>query len=221
MADKQSIKTKKSSYLVCVRHGESLWNAKGLWTGWQDISLSEKGRSEAKFAAASLKDITFHIAFTSDLKRAHETLDIIKQELNISELPTVKEPDFKERHYGEHTGKNKWQVQKEVGEEKFRRIRRGWDEPIPGGETLKDVYERVIPAYHRHILPAIKSGKNVLFVAHGNSNRALVKFLESVPDHLISEIELATGEVLIYELDRLGRVLKKEKRAINKNKGRQ
>lgn len=219
-------KTKKSdrskiSHLVLVRHGESEWNAKGLWCGWIDVPLSKKGEKEAKVAASFLRDIKFDLSFTSDLKRASYTLDIIKKELDILNLPTVVEPAFKERHYGIYAGKNKWEIQKKIGEEAFKRLRRGWDVPIPQGESLKQVFERVIPKFHARIMPHILKGANILFVAHGNSNRALMKHLEQIPDDLISEIEIATGEILIYKLNKSGKVVGKEKRAVNKDLGKQ
>lgn len=212
---------KKHSHLVLIRHGESEWNALGKWQGWQDIPLSDKGRAEAKIAASVLTDIKFDIAFTSDLIRAKETLEIIKKELNHPDIPTISESAFKERHYGIYTGKVKWEIQQMLGEEEFKRLRRGWDVPIPEGESLKNVYERVIPKFIEHIKPAIARGLNILFVAHGNSNRALMKHLEEIPDNLISEVEIATGEVLIYKLDKKGKVIAKEKRVVNQNKGKQ
>lgn len=214
-------KKTKVSHLVLIRHGESVWNAQGKWQGWQDIPLSEKGRMEAKIAASVLTDIKFDIAFTSDLIRAKETLEIIKKELNIFELTTISEPAFKERHYGIYTGKVKWEIQKMLGEKEFKRLRRAWDAPIPQGESLKNVYERVIPKFEEHIKPAIEKGLNILFVAHGNSNRSLIKHLEKISDEQISQIEIATGEVLIYKLDIKGKVVGKEKRIVNKNQGKQ
>lgn len=212
---------KKLSNLVLIRHGESEWNAKGLWCGWIDVGLSEKGKQEAILAASYIRDIKFDIAFTSDLKRASHTLEIIKKELAILDLPTIIEPAFKERHYGTYAGKNKWEIKEKIGEEAFKKLRRGWDVPISLGESLKDVYTRVIPGYKKHLLPAIKKGLNILFVAHGNSNRALIKYLENIPDHLISEVEIATGEVLVYKLDKTAKVIGKEKRIVNKDLGRQ
>ncbi len=214
-------KSKKLSHLVLIRHGESLWNAQGKWQGWQDIALTEKGRHQARLAASVLTDIKFQIAFTSDLIRAKETLEIIKEELNILELPTISESAFKERHYGIYTGKVKWEIKEMLGEDEFRRLRRGWDVTIPSGESLKNVYERVIPKFQQHIKPAIEKGLNILFVAHGNSNRALIKHLEDISDELISEVEMATGEVLIYKLDSKSKVINKEKRMVNKNIGKQ
>lgn len=200
------------SKIALVRHGESQWNKKGLWTGWQDIPLSEKGKKEAALAAKLLKDIDFHHFFTSDLVRAIETLEIIKKELDKSHLPVIKHHALKERNYGEFTGKNKWKIKKQVGEIRFLQIRRGWDYPIKEGETLKDVHSRVVPYFENSILPHLKSGKNVLLVAHGNSIRALVKYLEGVSDEGITEIELETGEIVIYELDKKGLLVNKERR---------
>ncbi|MBI2611930.1 2,3-bisphosphoglycerate-dependent phosphoglycerate mutase [Candidatus Gottesmanbacteria bacterium] len=202
------------SNLVFVRHGESVWNAKGLWTGWTDIELSKKGKKEAEKAAVAIKDIDFHLAFTSDLKRAKDTLNIILRALKKSHIPIYISAAIRERHYGEYTGKNKWEIKKKVGEEKFKRIRRGWDEPINLGESLKHVYDRVIPHYLAFIKPHIVLGKNILFVAHGNSNRSLIKHLENVPDDKIAEIEMATGEVLVYKLDKKGKVVEKQKRSV-------
>lgn len=208
---------KKNSYLVLVRHGESEWNAQGLWSGWYDIGLTKKGEREAKQAAVALSHISFHHAFTSPLQRAYKTLEIMKKILKYEKLPTTKSHHFKERHYGEFTGKNKWEIKSQVGEKNFLAIRRGWDVPIKYGETLKDVFDRVMEGYHTYILPEVKKGQNILFVAHGNTIRALVKHLEEFSDKEITHIELATGEVLIYELTSDGQVIKKEKRLVNKN----
>ena len=168
-------------------------------------------KEEAKKAAKLLSGIDFHLAFTSDLKRAYETFEIIKKELHLN-IPIVKESSLKERHYGIYTGKNKWDIQKKVGKKNFKRLRRGWDEQIPEGETLKDVSGRVVPYYLSNIHPHIANGKNVLIVAHGNSNRVLIKHLEGIVDERVSEIEMETGEVIIYQLDSRGSVVKKEKR---------
>lgn len=205
----------KVSHLVCIRHGESVWNAKGLWTGWQDVSLSSKGKEEARQAAFLLKDIKFDIAFTSDLKRAYQTLEIIKEELSLN-IPTIKEPAFKERHYGIYTGKNKWEIQKSLGVEKFKKLRRGWNESIPEGESLKDVYQRVMKHFHKHLRPAIARGLNILFVTHGNTNRALIKYIEKIPDNQIAEVEMATGEVIIYRLNSQCLLISKERRKYEK-----
>ncbi|OGG26880.1 hypothetical protein A2960_01840 [Candidatus Gottesmanbacteria bacterium RIFCSPLOWO2_01_FULL_39_12b] len=207
--------------LVLIRHGESVWNKKGWWTGWHDVPLSEKGKTEAKTAAATLKGMVFHHTFTSDLVRAWETLEIIKRELKITDLPTVRHPALKERNYGHYAGKSKWQIQKKLGEKEFNRIRRGWNTPIKNGETLMNVFERVKPYFDENIYPHLRLGKNVLLVAHGNSIRALIKHLEGVSDRDIEEVEIKTGEVLLYDLDQWGRVISSEKRFTNQKAGKQ
>ncbi len=196
--------------LILVRHGESLWNAKGVWTGLTDISLTEKGRQEARFAGESLKNIRLDIAFTSVLKRAKETLDEIKKVLNLNFLLSIENEALNERDYGDLTGKNKWEIQKQFGQERFLQIRRGWNTPIPNGETLKDVYNRVVPYFQNNILPRLKEGKNVLVVAHGNSLRALVKYLENISDNDVERLEIATGEIYIYEIDVNENILSKK-----------
>ncbi|OGH16101.1 MAG: hypothetical protein A3C22_00295 [Candidatus Levybacteria bacterium RIFCSPHIGHO2_02_FULL_37_10] len=205
------------AYLVLVRHGESIWNAKGLWTGWADIELSEKGIEEAKKAGSLIKDIKFNICYTAKLKRAKETLREIINELNLKEIPVIENETLNERDYGDFTGKNKWEIKKEVGDEKFKLIRRGWDYPIPKGESLKDVYNRVVPYFENNIFPNIKTGKNVLISASGNSLRTLIKYLEKISDTDISNLELATGEIYIYQIDEKGNIISKEKRASRPN----
>lgn len=205
------------AYLVLVRHGKSEWNALGKWTGFTDVSLDQAGREEARRAAEAIRDIPLDCAFVSDLKRAQETLAEMSQVLNTSDLPVVIDSALKERDYGAYTGKNKWEVQKEIGDEAFQRLRRGWDEPVPQGETLKDVYARVVPCYTARILPELEAGKNVLVVAHGNSLRALVKYLEHVPDEQVAMLEIATGEVYVYTIDAAGQVAGKDVRATHSN----
>ena len=192
----------RKAILALVRHGQSEWNAKGLWTGLVDVSLTEKGRQEARQAATLINELTFHIAFTSNLSRAHQTLEEMLTVLGL-QLPITRHQALNERHYGIHTGKNKWEVKKQVGDEDF---------PIEGGESLKDVHARVIPYYQAEVHQHIIAGKNVLLVAHGNTIRALVKHLEGVADDKIAQVEIATGEVLLYHLNRQGKILKKESR---------
>src|SRR5260221_1814080 len=196
-------------YLVLVRHGQSEWNAKGLWTGWTDVNLSETGREEARQAGSLIQNIAIAIAFTSALKRASQTLDEIKKVLG-KDIPTISDKALNERNYGDLTGKNKWEIQKEFGEEQFLKWRRGWDEPIKNGETLKDVYARVVQYYQEIILPHLEKGENVLIAAHGNSLRALVKYLENISDTDITHLEIATGEVYVYEIDDKGKIIHKE-----------
>jgi 2,3-bisphosphoglycerate-dependent phosphoglycerate mutase len=195
--------------LILIRHGESEWNKQGLWTGLTDIGLSGKGKEEAKLAGEKLKGISIDFAFTSVLLRAKQTLDEIKGVLGI-DVPTVEDQALNERNYGIYTGKNKWGIKKEVGDELFKKIRRGWDVSIENGESLKDVYNRVVPYYQTEILPKLKEGKNILLSAHGNSLRALIKYLENISDKDISNLELATGEVYVFEVDNNGKVFSKK-----------
>lgn len=198
------------AYLVLVRHGESEWNAKGLWTGLTDISLSEKGRAEAQTAAQEIKDITLHVAFTSQLKRAQQTLDEIKKILQCGDIPTYASTALNERDYGDLTGKNKWKIKEEFGEEQFTKWRRSFDERPPKGESLHDVYKRVIPYYTQNILPEIEAEKNTIIAAHGNSLRSLVKYLETISDEDIAKLEIATGEVYVYTINPQGNITAKE-----------
>lgn len=205
------------AHLILVRHGKSEWNEKGLWTGFQDVSLAQAGMKEAQDAGAAIKDIHIDLAFTSALKRAQETLDEILKTTGQTDIPIIKDAALNERDYGEMTGKNKWEIKEQYGEEQFLKWRRGWNEPIPGGETLKDVYERVVPYYKENILPSLKDGKNVLIAAHGNSLRALVKYLENITEDGVTKLEIATGEVYVYEIDNQGTIIKKEIRAAHEN----
>ncbi len=202
------------AYLVLVRHGESTYNAKGVWTGWLDPPLSEKGFEEARQAGELLKDIKFDIAYTSDLLRAQQTLDEIKKILGI-ETPTVISPEIKERNYGDYTDKNKWEVEKELGEEEFKKLRRSFDHPVPNGESLKDVYNRTLPYFQTEILPKLKLGQNILISAHGNSLRALAKYLENISDEGIENLEIPTGQVIVYEINPEGKIASKEIRGAN------
>jgi 2,3-bisphosphoglycerate-dependent phosphoglycerate mutase len=207
--------------LVLVRHSKSEWNALGKWTGWTDVDLNEEGRNDAVRTAESLKDITFDQAFTSKLKRAQQTLEIILKEINQPEVPTTQTEALNERDYGIYTGKNKWEVKEEVGEEEFQNIRRGWEHPIPEGETMKRVYERVVPFYENDVLPLLKTGKNVILAAHGNSLRALVKYLEDLSIDELVALEFGIGEAYVYNIDTEGKVTHKEIRAKNPLAGKQ
>ena len=198
------------SHLILIRHGKSVWNHLGLWTGLTDVELTEEGRVQARVAAEMLRDIVVHKVHVSELKRARQTLDEVLNVLNLQHIPIHSTPALNERHYGIYTGRNKWDIQKEVGEEQFKNMRRGWDVPIPEGETLKDVYARVAPYYHRHILPDLKTGSNILVVAHGNSLRALIKHIEEVHENDIADVELETGEVRMYGVDVDGGVRRKD-----------
>ena len=198
------------AYFVLVRHGESEWNVKGVWTGWTDVDLSPKGREEAKAAGEALTDIQFDLAYTSTLKRAKNTFLEIQKTTGQLAIPTTESAALNERNYGDLTGKNKWEVKEQVGEEEFQKIRRSWDYPPPNGESLKMVYERVVPYYETEILPKLKDGKNIIIAAHGNSLRALIKHLDNVSDEDIPNLELATGGIYIYQISPEGGITSKE-----------
>ena len=158
-----------------------------------------------------MKDIKFDLAYTSSLIRAKQTLEEIEKVFGVN-LATFENSALKERDYGNYTGKNKWSILKELGEEGFKKLRRGWDVPISNGETLKDVYNRVVPYYESKILTKLKGGKNVLISAHGNSLRALVKYLDGLSDSDVESLEIATGEVIVYRMNNDGKVTSKEVR---------
>jgi 2,3-bisphosphoglycerate-dependent phosphoglycerate mutase len=198
------------AYLALVRHGTSLYNEKGLWTGWDDPELNEKGKEDAKAAGENLKDIRFDEAYCSELIRHKQTLHIILDTIKQPNVPTTESNALKERDYGDYTAKNKWEIKKSVSEKEFLGIRRGWDYPLPNGESLKQVYEREIPYYESTILPQLKEGKNVLIAGSGNNLRALVKYLEDISDEQISNVEIAPGEIYVYEINELGEVTHKE-----------
>lgn len=205
------------AYLTLVRHGISEYNAKGLWTGWDNPPLAEEGIADAKKAAETLIGIPMNIGFTSIQKRHIDTLDIIKNYLRNNDLPITEDKSLNERNYGIYTGKNKWEVKKEVGEETFLKIRRGWDYPISQGESLKQTYNRVVAYYQKSILPNLLSGKNVIISSSGNALRSLVKFIENISDEDITKLEIAPGEAYVYQLDNQGKLIDKEIRNQHEN----
>lgn len=197
------------AFLALIRHGESEWNALDLWTGWTDVKLSPKGIRECQVAAESLRGIKWDIAFESGLVRSKQTLEEIEKTLGIR-LPVKSSHALDERDYGNFDGMHKSEVEAEYGEDLYQKWHRGWDYPVPHGETLKDVYERVIPYYIKIIKPHLEKGENVLISAHGNSLRALVKYLDKIPSQDIPYLEIATGEVYIYKIDDVGKVVSKK-----------
>lgn len=197
------------AYLVLVRHGESTWNARGLWTGIKDIPLTKKGEEEAVFDAGKLKDFKFDIAYTSKLKRAQQTLGIILRKLSVQDLPIVSSESLNERDYGIYTGRNKFEVKSQVGKQQFDIIHRSFGFKPKNGESLKQVYQRVVPYYLQNILLDLKQRKNVLVVAHGNTLRALEKYLDNLDTTQVSKLELAVGEINIYSIDQKGKVVSK------------
>lgn len=208
------------AYLVLVRHGKSQWNKNGLWTGWRDIPLAPEGLQEAKRTGEELKNIHFNYAYTSDLIRAQQTLDEILKVINQTTLSVTKASEIKERNYGDYTEKNKWDIKNTIGEEEFQKIRRSWNYAPPNGESLQNVYDRVIPYYTAEILPKLQEGDNVIVAAHGNSLRALVKYLEHISDDDISKLEFGLGEAYVYQIDTEGKVVSKEIRGINPEAGK-
>lgn len=192
--------------LLIARHTESEWNATGQWTGRTDTHLSEKGFRDAVTLGQKLKelDITIDIAYCSEQIRTRETLEGILGASQQFSVDIVRNAAVNERDYGDYTGKNKWEMKEILGEEQFNAIRRGWDVGVPEGETLKMVYERVIPFYQEVLFPIIQSGKNVLLVAHGNSIRSLMKYLETISDDNVENLEMLFGEIVIYTLNKDG-----------------
>lgn len=194
--------------LVLVRHGQSEWNLKNLFTGWRDPDLTEKGVAEAKRAGEMLKEqgLHFDIAFTSALYRAQRTLDLILTELDQSNLEIIRDKALNERDYGELSGLNKDEARRTWGEEQVLIWRRSYDVPPPGGESLKDTAQRVLPYYKANIWPKVQAGQNVIVAAHGNSIRALIMYLEELSAKQILEREVATGQPIIYRLTEVGQV---------------
>ena len=191
----------KVNYLVLVRHGQSDWNRKNLFTGWKNPGLTDQGVSEAENTGEKLKEqgFNFDVMFTSELKRAQNTGEIILEKLNEPNLATIKSINLNERDYGDLTGMNKDEARAEFGEEQVHIWRRSYDVPPPGGESLKDTYDRVIPYFKSDIMPELNDSKNVLIAAHGNSLRSLVKFIEDLNETDILKLEIATGEPIIYK----------------------
>ena len=191
----------KKSNLVLVRHGQSEWNKKNLFTGWKDPKLTDLGIKEAKTAGNLLKlrNIEFDIMFTSDLFRAQETGRLILEQMDQSSILTIKDQCLNERNYGELAGLNKDDARKKWGEEQVHIWRRSFDIPPPGGESLKNTAERVLPYFETEIMPKVKDGLNILVAAHGNSLRALVMEIESISSEDIVKLEIATGDPLTYE----------------------
>ena len=183
------MEVQKQGILVISRHAESEWNLLGKWTGWTDVNLTEKGMREAEQLGEIIRDIHFDAAYTSELKRTQQTCDgILRGKGDQADLERI-------------IAKNKWEVKDEIGSEAFQGIRRGWDYPVPGGETLKDVYARAIPYFQSEILPRLQRGENILLVSHGNTIRALMKYLDQIPDEEIGKVEMPFGTMLVYEFD--------------------
>ncbi|MGH6832684.1 MAG: 2,3-bisphosphoglycerate-dependent phosphoglycerate mutase [Methyloceanibacter sp.] len=197
--------------LVLVRHGESEWNRANRFTGWKDVGLTEEGMAEAHRAGAMLKETgqRFDCAFTSTLKRAHNTLDIILEELGQGRLPTVKAAALNERDYGELVGINKDEARKRWGAEQVHLWQRSYDIAPPGGESLKDTAARVVPFFEKWIVPELQKGKSVILVAHGNSLRSLIMELDQLEPDEVMQVEIRTASPLIYRINADGTVAEK------------
>ena len=189
--------------LVLVRHGQSDWNLKNLFTGWKDPELTPKGVEEAKAAGQRLKalGLSFDCAYTSALTRAQNTLKLVLGELGQPDLATTRDQALNERDYGDLSGLNKDDARAKWGEEQVHIWRRSYDVPPPGGESLRDTGARVWPYYLTEILPQVLAGKNVLVAAHGNSLRSLVMVLDRLTKEQILSVNLATGVPMVYTLN--------------------
>jgi 2,3-bisphosphoglycerate-dependent phosphoglycerate mutase len=214
--------------LVLVRHGQSVWNLENRFTGWTDVGLTDQGRAEAQEAGKLLKEggYIFDVAYTSVLRRAIQTLWMILQEMNLEWIPVTNAWQLNERHYGNLQGLNKAEMAEKFGEEQVHIWRRSYDIPppaldetderhpkhdpryasltpeqLPATESLKITLDRVLPYWHSELVPAIKSGKRVIITAHGNSIRALVKYLDDISNEEITSLNIPTGLPLVYELD--------------------
>lgn len=223
--------------LVLLRHGESVWNEQNLFTGWTDVELSLKGQTEAREAGSTLKEngFDFDVCYTSYLKRAIHTLGYALDEMDRAWLPVIKTWKLNERHYGALQGLNKEETAQKYGEDQVKIWRRSYDiappfleetdernpklqeqyrqegeERLPLGESLEDTIARVVPYYEEHILKDMKEGKRVLIAAHGNSIRALVKYLEGLSEEEIVDVNIPTGIPLVYELDEQGKFIHRE-----------
>ncbi|MER2535305.1 MAG: 2,3-bisphosphoglycerate-dependent phosphoglycerate mutase [Rhizobiaceae bacterium] len=201
-----------SRTLVLVRHGQSEWNLKNLFTGWRDVDLTDKGREEAKRAGEKLKakGLKVDIAFTSVLQRAEKTNRIILDELGQTDVEVIRNLALNERDYGDLSGLNKDDARKKWGEEQVHVWRRSYDVPPPGGESLKDTGARVWPYYLHEMQPHVLRGKTVLVAAHGNSLRALIMALEGLSGDEILKRELETGVPIVYTLNADSTVASKE-----------
>lgn len=196
------------SKLVLVRHGQSLWNMENRFTGWVDVPLTAQGEEEARSAGVKLAGIEFQVAYTSALTRAQRTLALIMEE-NGWNLPVIRDQALNERHYGDLQGMNKDEMRVQFGEEQVKIWRRSYDVPPPNGEALKDTAARTLPFFDRCIMGDVRQGKNVLVVAHGNSNRSIVMRLDNLTGDEVIALELGTGVPLVYDLNADGTVASK------------
>jgi len=205
--------------LIIVRHNESEWNKENKWTGKVNVGLSDEGFKQSRAMGELIKGIPIDKAFISAQFRSMETL-MCMEDGTCLDIPTERSAALNERDYGDYTGRNKSEVEQELGHDKAFLLRRGWNEPVPNGETLKMVYERVVPFYLGSILPLIREGKTVLVVSHGNALRALMKYIENISDEDIANLEMLFGVICIYQLDWNGHSVWKEMRSLEMKTGK-
>jgi 2,3-bisphosphoglycerate-dependent phosphoglycerate mutase len=193
--------------IVLLRHGESQWNLENRFTGWIDVPLSPKGEEEARAAGLKLKSYRFDRAFTSVLTRANETLRIVLEIIGQTNIPIEKDQALNERMYGDLQGLNKAETAKQYGEDQVKIWRRSYDVRPPGGESLKDTADRVLPYYERRIKPHIEAGETIMIAAHGNSLRALIMHLDQLSKEQVLELNIPTGAPLVYRIGEVGKVI--------------
>ena len=195
--------------IVLIRHGQSLWNLENRFTGWVDVPLTQLGVEEAVQAAGKIKHLHFDVAYTSALSRAQDTLSAIMQANNL-QVPVIKDAALNERDYGGLRGRNKEETAQRYGKEQIHIWRRSYDVAPPGGESLKDTRARTLPFFERCIMGDVRQGKDVLVVAHGNSNRSIVMALEELTPEQIVKVEIATGAPYLYEVTKEGKLVSKQ-----------
>jgi len=197
------------AYLALIRHGETEWNALEKFSGWTDISLTEKGHVQAKEAGEKIKHIHWDLAYHSELVRSRETLDEIVDVLEQDSVDRLFHHALNERNYGIYEGLSKKEVKENLGDDVYQKLRRAWDHPVEKGESLKNVYERIVPYFEQEIFPNLLAGKNVIVSAHNNSLRALIKFLDQLSADEVTKLELGNAEVDLYNFDSNGKILDK------------
>jgi len=197
------------SKLVLIRHGQSLWNLENRFTGWIDVPLTDKGRAEARRAGQLISDLKFDVAYTSALTRAQETLQLVLETAG-QRPPIIRDQALNERHYGDLSGLNKADTAKRYGDEQVKLWRRSYDVAPPNGESLELTARRTLPFYDRAIAGDLRQGKNVLVVAHGNSNRSIVMKLDNLTREQVVALELGTGVPLVYEIAEDGSVVSRQ-----------
>ncbi len=198
--------------LFIARHHESLWNKSGTWTGSRDVHLTPFGKKMSYEMGLQVREFKIQQAVCSMQCRSKETLEEMLRAMGQEDVPVLRDAAINERDYGDYTGKNKLAMKELMGEAEFNRMHREFTYPIPHGETLKMVYERAVPFYLETILPMLRSGKNVLVVSHGNTIRSLMKYIESISDDGIKDVEMPFGNVLIYRVDTDGRLISRDER---------